>query len=46
MLSAGPSAARVPNLTVRASTGNIDAVIKVPTGIKHDSNIELLKEAL
>ena len=33
-------------LTVRASTGNIDAVVKVPTGSKHDANIELVKEAL
>ncbi len=40
--SAGPSAARGPNLTVRARPGNIEAVVKVPTGIKHDSNIELV----
>ena len=31
--------------TVRAFTGNIDAVIKVPTGIRHDSNIKLVNES-
>ena len=34
------------HLPVRASTGNIDAVVKVPTGSKHDASIELVKEAL
>lgn len=28
------------------ATGNIEAVVKVPTGIKHDSNIQLVKDAL